>query len=165
MISWAECIGFCDSRVEIPWCREPLPLKMRRLQYDGNRNDMSKRDLALTVLELEEAQFYWVVMEAVDADSEECLAYVPVDSATTAALDYSQSLIEGAAALRVLQGLAPFGKPPVAAGICVVSDDGERANERRPAELGSSALSDEDVGLSGAAKGAVGRASLPPAQR
>lgn len=89
---------------------------------------MSKRDLALTVLELEEGEFYWVVMEAVDADSEECLAYAPVDSATTAALDYSQSLIEGAAAVRVLQGLSLFGKPFVAAGICVVSADGERAN-------------------------------------
>ncbi|MDM0109358.1 hypothetical protein QTH97_30830 [Variovorax sp. J22R24] len=89
---------------------------------------MSKRDLALTVLELEEGQFFWVVMEAVDAESEECLTYAPVDPATTAALDYSQSLIEGAAAVRALQGLSPFGNPLVAVGIRVASDDGERAN-------------------------------------
>lgn len=87
---------------------------------------MTTRDLALTVLELEDGQFYWVVMEAVDAESEECLSYQPVDSATTAAFDYSQALIAGAAAVRVLQGLAPFGKPVVAAGIGDVSDVGER---------------------------------------
>ncbi|SCK56823.1 hypothetical protein VAR608DRAFT_5937 [Variovorax sp. HW608] len=79
---------------------------------------MALRDLALTVLELEPNEFHWVLMEAVQADSEECLGYRPIDSSTQGLPDYSQALIQGASALRVLQGLAPFGKPvnPVSLG-------------------------------------------------
>ena len=43
---------------------------------------MALRDLALTVLELEPFEFHWVLMEAVQAESEECLVYRPVDSST-----------------------------------------------------------------------------------
>ncbi|MBT2325129.1 hypothetical protein J7E62_22620 [Variovorax paradoxus] len=77
---------------------------------------MALRDLALTVLELEPDEFHWVLMEAVQADSEECLVYRPVDSSTQGLPDYSEALIQGASALRVLQGLAPFGRPVVPAG-------------------------------------------------
>lgn len=79
---------------------------------------MALRDLALTVLELEPNEFHWVLMEAVQAESEDCLGYRPVDSSTQGLPDYSQALIQGASALRVLQGLAPFGKPvnPVSIG-------------------------------------------------
>jgi hypothetical protein len=72
---------------------------------------MALRDLALTVLELEPDEFHWVLMEAVQADSEDCLGYRPVDSSTQGLPDYSEALVQGASALRVLQGLAPFGKP------------------------------------------------------
>lgn len=84
---------------------------------------MALRDLALTVLELEPNEFHWVLMEAVQADSEECLVYRPVDSSTRGLPDYSEALIQGASALRVVQGLAPFGKPPTPVGI----GDGEAA--------------------------------------
>jgi len=78
---------------------------------------MSRRDLALTVLELEPDEFHWVLMEAVQADSDECLVYRPVDSSTQGLPDYSEALIQGASALRVLQGLAPFGRPMAPVGI------------------------------------------------
>ena len=78
---------------------------------------MALRDLALTVLELEPDEFHWVLMEAVQADSDECLVYRPVDSSTRGLPDYSEALIEGASALRVVQGLAPFGKPRSPVGI------------------------------------------------
>lgn len=72
---------------------------------------MALRDIALTVLELEANEFHWVLMEPVQAESEECLGYRPIDSSTQGLPDYSEALIQGASALRVLQGLAPFGKP------------------------------------------------------
>ena len=72
---------------------------------------MAIRDIALTVLELEPNEFHWVLMEPVQAESEECLGYRPIDSSTQGLPDYSEALIQGASALRVLQGLAPFGKP------------------------------------------------------
>jgi hypothetical protein len=78
---------------------------------------MALRDLALTVLELEPYEFHWVLMEAVQADSEECLVYRPVDSSTQGLPDYSEALIQGASALRVLQGLAPFGRPVAPVGL------------------------------------------------
>ncbi|VTU28423.1 hypothetical protein [Variovorax sp. RA8] len=78
---------------------------------------MALRDLALTVLELELNEFHWVLMEAVQADSDECLVYRPVDSSTRGLPDYSEALIEGASALRAVQGLAPFGMPPTPVGI------------------------------------------------
>jgi len=79
---------------------------------------MALRDIALTVLELEPNEFHWVLMEPVQAESEDCLGYRPIDSSTQGLPDYSEALIQGASALRVLQGLAPFGKPvnPVGLG-------------------------------------------------
>ncbi|MEJ7687852.1 MAG: hypothetical protein WKG52_13115 [Variovorax sp.] len=90
---------------------------------------MALRDLALTVLELEPDEFHWILMEAVQADSEECLVYKPVDSSTQGLPDYSEALIEGASALRVLQGLAPFGKPIVQVGI---AEDAAAAGSAKP---------------------------------
>lgn len=72
---------------------------------------MALRDLALTVLELEPHEFHWVVMEAVQAESEDCLGYRPVDSSLEGASDYTEALIRGTAALRALQGLAPLSAP------------------------------------------------------
>lgn len=78
---------------------------------------MALRDIALTVLELEPNEFHWVLMEAVQAESEDCLGFRPIDSSTQGLPDYSEALIHGASALRVLQGLAPFGKPMNPVGI------------------------------------------------
>jgi len=75
------------------------------------------RDIALTVLELEPNEFHWVLMEAVQAVSEDCLGFRPIDCSTQGVPDYSEALIQGASALRVLQGLAPFGKPKTPVGI------------------------------------------------
>ncbi|GAA4341961.1 hypothetical protein GCM10023165_23240 [Variovorax defluvii] len=102
---------------------------------------MALRDLALTVLELEPFEFHWVLMEAVQADSEECLVYRPVDSSTKGLPDYSEALIQGASALRVLQGLAPFGKPMAAIGIGEVEPEPEPAS--RLADLPPSRESSE----------------------
>ncbi|WP_431276655.1 hypothetical protein ACQ858_11005 [Variovorax ureilyticus] len=93
---------------------------------------MALRDIALTVLELEPNEFHWVLMEPVQAESEECLGYRPIDSSTQGLPDYSEALIQGASALRVLQGLAPFGKPvnPVGLGEnCGSTDDEESSGE------------------------------------
>lgn len=78
---------------------------------------MALRDIALTVLELEPNEFHWVLMEAVQAESEECLGFRPIDCSTQGVPDYSEALIQGASALRVVQGLAPFGKPKTPLGI------------------------------------------------
>ena len=78
---------------------------------------MALRDIALTVLELEPNEFHWVLMEAVQAESEDCLGFRPIDCSTQGVPDYSEALIQGASALRVLQGLAPFGKPKAPVGI------------------------------------------------
>ena len=89
---------------------------------------MALRDIALTVLELEPNEFHWVLMEAVQAESEDCLGFRPIDCSTQGVPDYSEALIQGASALRVLQGLAPFGKPMNPIGI------GESASAALPEE-------------------------------
>ncbi len=104
---------------------------------------MALRDLALTVLELEPNEFHWVLMEAVQADSDECLVYRPVDSSTRGLPDYSEALIQGASALRVVQGLAPFGKPTTPVGM----GDGETAEPpvTGPTAGGDDGASDSDA--------------------
>ncbi|VTU21610.1 MULTISPECIES: hypothetical protein [unclassified Variovorax] len=94
---------------------------------------MALRDVALTVLELEPNEFHWVLMEAVQADSEECLGYRPIDSSTQGLPDYSEALIQGASALRVLQGLAPFGRPKAPVGLGETTLTGPVAALRAPA--------------------------------
>ena len=109
---------------------------------------MALRDLALTVLELEPDEFHWVLMEAVQADSDECLVYRPVDSSTRGLPDYSEALIEGASALRVVQGLAPFGKPVKPAGIGDVTAPAARPSSGRgsrvPKESSDSCLTTDN---------------------
>jgi hypothetical protein len=71
---------------------------------------MNLRDLALTVLELDEAQFHWVLLEAVEADVDDSLVYRPVDSSTIPFDDYAGALVHGTVALRSIQGLPPLGQ-------------------------------------------------------
>jgi hypothetical protein len=88
------------------------------------------RDIALTVLELEPGEFHWVLMEAVQAETDDCLGFRPIDCSTNGVPDYSEALIQGASALRVLQGLAPFGRPLAPVGIgeqCGAGPAGESA--------------------------------------
>ena len=78
---------------------------------------MQHRDLALTVIQLEFNEFHWVLMEPVEATSEDVLCYTPVDSSAKPFGDYAEALIAGAVAVRQLQGLASLGVPPVPVGI------------------------------------------------
>jgi hypothetical protein len=107
---------------------------------------MALRDLALTVLELEPNEYHWVLMEAMQAESEDCLGYKPIDSSTRGLPDYSEALIQGATALRVLQGLAPFGTPKSSVP---VADEVEIDEE------------EEDAQVIPNARGATGMARLP----
>ncbi|MDM0038765.1 hypothetical protein QTH89_20200 [Variovorax sp. J22G21] len=59
-------------------------------------------DLALTVEEREEGQFYWVVLEAANDESQDVLVYRRVEVAARAQPNYSNALIVGAAVVRRL---------------------------------------------------------------
>ncbi|RZL55783.1 MAG: hypothetical protein EOP70_08935 [Variovorax sp.] len=64
------------------------------------------RNIALTVHELEEGEFYWVLMEAaehVDVD-DEVLPYLPLDAASEPHETYANALVAGMAALRRMFG-------------------------------------------------------------
>ncbi|PIF73530.1 hypothetical protein CLU95_0625 [Variovorax sp. 54] len=70
----------------------------------------SPRDIALTVHELEEGEFYWVLMEAVDGSTGDSThVYVPLEAAHEPYATYSNALVAGVAVLRRLFG--PDGKP------------------------------------------------------
>lgn len=77
-------------------------------------------------------------MEAVQAESEDCLGFRPIDCSTQGVPDYSEALIQGASALRVLQGLAPFGKPKAPVSI------GESTSAALPGSSGATTLFSDD---------------------
>ena len=82
---------------------------------------MQQRDLALTVIQLEFNEYHWVLMEPVEATSEEVLCYTPIDSSAKPFGNYAEALIAGAVAVRQLQGLTSLGMPPVPTGINTLS--------------------------------------------
>ena len=61
-------------------------------------------DLALTVEERDAGQFYWVVLEAANDDSQDVMVYRRVEVAARAQQSYSNALIVGAAVVRRLSG-------------------------------------------------------------
>jgi len=69
------------------------------------------RNIALTVHELEEGEFYWVLMEAVEGDlaNAEHHIYEPLEAAHDPYASYSNALVAGVAVLRRLFGAD--GKP------------------------------------------------------
>jgi hypothetical protein len=70
----------------------------------------SSRNIALTVHELEEGEFYWVLMEEVDSTPhDKGHVYVPLEAAHEPYASYSNALVAGVAVLRRLFG--PDGKP------------------------------------------------------
>jgi hypothetical protein len=70
----------------------------------------SSRNIALTVHELEEGEFYWVLMEEVDSTPDDKgHVYVPLEAAHEPYASYSNALVAGVAVLRRLFG--PDGKP------------------------------------------------------
>ena len=62
------------------------------------------RNIALTVQELEEGEFYWVLMEATDCVVEDTLSYLPIEAASEPQGTYSNALVAGVAAIRKMFG-------------------------------------------------------------
>ena len=62
------------------------------------------RNIALTVHELEDGEFYWVLMEATDYAMEEALPYLPIESSADPYATYSNALVAGLAAIRKMFG-------------------------------------------------------------
>lgn len=66
---------------------------------------MSKlRNIALTVQELEEGEFHWVLLEAVDYYMEEALPYLPLEAASKAYANYGDAWVAGLSVIRKLFG-------------------------------------------------------------
>ncbi len=62
------------------------------------------RNIALTVHELEEGEFYWVLIEGTDYAMEDALPYLPLESATDPQSTYANALVAGVAAIRRMFG-------------------------------------------------------------
>lgn len=62
------------------------------------------RNVALTVHELEENEFHWVLLEATDTLLENDLPYAPLDGAEVPCSTYAHALVAGLAVLRRLGG-------------------------------------------------------------
>lgn len=62
------------------------------------------RNIALTVQELEEGEFYWVLLEATDYAMEEALPYLPIEAAVDPQANYANALVAGIAAIRKMFG-------------------------------------------------------------
>jgi hypothetical protein len=62
------------------------------------------RNIALTVQELEEGEFYWVLLEATDYVMDEVLPYLPIESAMDPHASYANALVAGIAAIRKMFG-------------------------------------------------------------
>jgi hypothetical protein len=62
------------------------------------------RNIALTVHELEEGEFYWVLLEATDYAMEEALPYLPLEAASDPHATYANALVAGVAAIRKFFG-------------------------------------------------------------
>lgn len=63
---------------------------------------LSLRDMALTVEERGEGQFYWVVLEASEPDEGEVMIYRRIESAARAQPTYSNALALGVDVVRRL---------------------------------------------------------------
>lgn len=62
------------------------------------------RNIALTVHELEEGEFYWVLMEGMADAMVEALPYLPLDAARDPHASYANALVAGLAAIRRMYG-------------------------------------------------------------
>ena len=61
-------------------------------------------DLALTVEERQEGQFYWVVLAAANDDAQDVMVYRRIEMAARAQPSYTNALVVGAAVIRRLAG-------------------------------------------------------------
>jgi len=62
------------------------------------------RNIALTVQELEDGEFYWVLMEAADKPMEDALPYLVLETAAEPQVTYANALVAGVAAIRKMFG-------------------------------------------------------------
>ncbi len=62
------------------------------------------RNISLTVQELEEGEFYWVLMEAADQVMDEALPYLVLETAAEPQATYANALVAGVAAIRRIFG-------------------------------------------------------------
>jgi hypothetical protein len=64
------------------------------------------RNIALTVHELEEGEFYWVLMEATDYTMEDAppFPYLPLEASSDPYATYANALVAGVAAIRRMFG-------------------------------------------------------------
>jgi hypothetical protein len=62
------------------------------------------RNIALTVQELEDGEFYWVLMEAADRPMEDALPYLVFEAASDPQMTYANALVAGVAAIRKIFG-------------------------------------------------------------
>ena len=66
------------------------------------------RNIALTVQELEEGEFYWVLMEGADGAErvavDSTLSYLPLEAAADPHASYAKALVAGVAAIRRMFG-------------------------------------------------------------
>ena len=62
------------------------------------------RNIALTVHDLEQGEFYWVLMEGTDYAMEDALPYLPLESAIDPQSTYANALVAGVAAIRRMFG-------------------------------------------------------------
>lgn len=67
---------------------------------------ISPRNIALTVHELEQGEFYWVLMESADGDApdDQRHVYEPLEAAHEPYATYSNALVAGVAVMRRLFG-------------------------------------------------------------
>lgn len=67
--------------------------------------DSRLRNVALTVHELEDGEFHWVLMEAVDGDvGEDLMPYAMLETAAEPQHTYSSAFVAGVSAMRRLFG-------------------------------------------------------------
>jgi hypothetical protein len=65
------------------------------------------RNIALTVHELEDGEFYWVLMEGADSGENaavDSLSYLPLEASADPHASYSNALVAGVAAIRRMFG-------------------------------------------------------------
>jgi hypothetical protein len=64
------------------------------------------RNIALTVQELEEGEFFWVLLEGSEqyASEEDVLPFVAIESSTVPYSSYTNALVAGVAAIRKIFG-------------------------------------------------------------
>jgi hypothetical protein len=58
------------------------------------------RDIALTVEERGQDQYFWVILEATNNEAAEAIYYSPIQTAATPQSSYASALVMGANALR-----------------------------------------------------------------